>query len=80
MSNSCLRVLGRVLARGGVGVAGLLSGAPLYLHDRRTEAVEGDPLGVEDFATHRISLDEAPAAYETFQKKEDGCIKVVLKP
>ena len=25
-------------------------------------------------------LDEAPAMYEMFQKKEDGCIKVVLKP
>ena len=39
-----------------------------------------DPLGVETFATHRLSLDEAPAAYETFQKKEDGMVKVVLKP
>ena len=26
------------------------------------------------------SLDDGPALYETFQKKEDGCIKVVLKP
>jgi threonine dehydrogenase-like Zn-dependent dehydrogenase len=39
-----------------------------------------DPLGVETFATHRLSLDDAPAAYETFQKKEDGMIKVVLTP
>jgi threonine dehydrogenase-like Zn-dependent dehydrogenase len=30
--------------------------------------------------THRIPLDDAPAAYEIFQKKEDGCIKVVLQP
>ena len=41
---------------------------------------DDDPLGVEDFATHRLSLDEAPGAYETFQKKEDGMVKVVLKP
>ncbi len=41
---------------------------------------DADPLGVETFATHRLSLDEAPAAYETFQKKEDGMVKVVLKP
>jgi threonine dehydrogenase-like Zn-dependent dehydrogenase len=41
---------------------------------------DDDPLGVEDFATHRLSLGEAPAAYETFQKKEDGMVKVVLKP
>ncbi|MBD8537291.1 glutathione-dependent formaldehyde dehydrogenase, partial [Plantibacter sp. CFBP 13570] len=39
-----------------------------------------DPLGVLDLATHRVPLAEAPAMYETFQKKEDGCIKVVLKP
>lgn len=39
-----------------------------------------DPLGVDDFATHRVPLDEAPRAYEMFQKKEDGAIKVVLAP
>ncbi|QEE60677.1 zinc-binding dehydrogenase [Salinibacterium sp. dk2585] len=39
-----------------------------------------DPLGVMDLATHVVPLQEAPALYETFQKKEDGCIKVVLKP
>jgi threonine dehydrogenase-like Zn-dependent dehydrogenase len=41
---------------------------------------EDDPLGTEDFATHRLPLDEAPAAYEMFQQKEDGAIKVVLQP
>jgi threonine dehydrogenase-like Zn-dependent dehydrogenase len=30
--------------------------------------------------THTGGLDEAPALYEKFQKKQDGCIKVVLKP
>ncbi|ALU38790.1 glutathione-dependent formaldehyde dehydrogenase [Kocuria flava] len=39
-----------------------------------------DPLGVLDLATHRVPLERAPEMYETFQKKEDGCIKVVLKP
>jgi threonine dehydrogenase-like Zn-dependent dehydrogenase len=38
------------------------------------------PLGVENFATHRLSLNDAPGAYETFQKKQDGMIKVVLTP
>jgi threonine dehydrogenase-like Zn-dependent dehydrogenase len=41
---------------------------------------DGDPLGVEDFASHRFPLDEAPHAYEIFQKKEDGAFKVVLQP
>ncbi len=39
-----------------------------------------DPLGVDDFATHRLPLDAAPEAYEKFQKKEDGHIKILLQP
>ncbi|MDX6374945.1 MAG: hypothetical protein QOD98_3933 [Nocardioidaceae bacterium] len=39
-----------------------------------------DVLGVESFATHHLSLDEAPDAYETFQKKQDGAIKIVFRP
>lgn len=39
-----------------------------------------DPLGVENFATHRLPLAEAPGAYETFQKKQHGMVKVVLTP
>lgn len=42
--------------------------------------IDGDPLGVDDFATHRLPLVDAPVAYEKFQKKEDGMIKVVLTP
>src|SRR5215217_653437 len=42
--------------------------------------MDGDPLGAEDLATHRLPLDEAPRAYEMFQKKQDGAIKVVLQP
>jgi threonine dehydrogenase-like Zn-dependent dehydrogenase len=30
--------------------------------------------------THKVSLDDAPRMYKTFRDKEDGCIKVVLKP
>ncbi|MCU1592891.1 MAG: Alcohol dehydrogenase GroES domain protein [Frankiales bacterium] len=41
---------------------------------------DGDPLGLEDFATHRVPLEQAPEAYEMFQKKQDGCFKVVLTP
>jgi threonine dehydrogenase-like Zn-dependent dehydrogenase len=41
---------------------------------------DSDPLGTEDFVTHSLPLDEAPAAYELFQQKEDGAIKVVFKP
>src|SRR5256885_12540337 len=40
----------------------------------------GDPLGTDDFATHRVPLDQAPEAYEMFQKKQDGAVKVLLQP
>ena len=41
--------------------------------------LDGDPLGAEVFATHHLPLDDAPEAYERFQKKEDGYVKVVLQ-
>jgi threonine dehydrogenase-like Zn-dependent dehydrogenase len=41
---------------------------------------DGDPLGVDDFATHRLPLTEAPKAYEMFQKKQDGAVKVIFQP
>jgi threonine dehydrogenase-like Zn-dependent dehydrogenase len=43
-------------------------------------AGDDDPLGVADLRTHRMPLARAPQAYEMFQKKEDGCVKVVLAP
>jgi threonine dehydrogenase-like Zn-dependent dehydrogenase len=42
--------------------------------------MDGDPLGVEGFASHRVPLDQAPEAYAKFQAKEDGFFKVVLSP
>jgi threonine dehydrogenase-like Zn-dependent dehydrogenase len=46
---------------------------PLVLDD-------ADPLGTESLATHHLPLDQAPHGYEIFQKKQDGCQKVVLRP
>jgi threonine dehydrogenase-like Zn-dependent dehydrogenase len=42
--------------------------------------VDGDPLGVEQFHTHQLPLDQAPDGYDMFQKKRDGAVKVLLKP
>ncbi|MEU0072255.1 alcohol dehydrogenase catalytic domain-containing protein [Streptomyces sp. NPDC006332] len=39
-----------------------------------------DPLGVDDFATHKVPLTDAPRAYEMFQKKEQGAVKVLMTP
>jgi threonine dehydrogenase-like Zn-dependent dehydrogenase len=41
---------------------------------------DADPLGVLDLTTHKVPLAEAPEAYEIFQKKEDGAIKILLEP
>jgi threonine dehydrogenase-like Zn-dependent dehydrogenase len=48
--------------------------APLL---QKIEAGEIDPSFV---ITHRLPLDAAPEAYKTFRNKQDGCIKVVMKP
>jgi threonine dehydrogenase-like Zn-dependent dehydrogenase len=44
---------------------------------RRIEAAEIDPSFV---ITHTVPLERGPEMYRTFRDKEDGCIKVVLKP
>jgi threonine dehydrogenase-like Zn-dependent dehydrogenase len=41
---------------------------------------DDDPLGTETFATHHVPLEDAPDAYEKFQKKEEGTFKVLFKP
>ena len=48
--------------------------APLL---QKVENGEIDPSFV---ITHRIPLEAAPEAYEKFRKKEDDCIKVLIKP
>lgn len=39
-----------------------------------------DPLGVDDFATHRVPLEQAPEAYANFREKKDGAVKVLIQP
>jgi threonine dehydrogenase-like Zn-dependent dehydrogenase len=41
---------------------------------------EDDVLGVDDFATHHLPLEDAPGAYASFQAKDDGMFKVVFQP
>jgi threonine dehydrogenase-like Zn-dependent dehydrogenase len=41
---------------------------------------EGDPLGVDDFATHRVPLEQAADAYADFREKKNGTVKVLLQP
>ena len=41
---------------------------------------DADPLGVDDFATHTLALDDAPYAYDIFQRKAEGAVKIILRP
>ena len=41
---------------------------------------DADPLGTEQFVTHRLPLAEAPEAYAKFRDKQDEMIKVVFTP
>jgi threonine dehydrogenase-like Zn-dependent dehydrogenase len=44
---------------------------------KRIEKGQIDPSFV---ITHTVSLEEGPEMYKTFRDKQDGCIKVVMKP
>jgi threonine dehydrogenase-like Zn-dependent dehydrogenase len=39
-----------------------------------------DPLGIDDLTTHVLPLSQAPRAYEMFQKKENGAVKILFRP
>jgi threonine dehydrogenase-like Zn-dependent dehydrogenase len=47
---------------------------PLY------ERIRNGDIDPSFVVTHRLPLDVAPDAYETFKHKQDECVKVVLKP
>jgi threonine dehydrogenase-like Zn-dependent dehydrogenase len=51
-----------------------------WVDDLMPLLTDEDPLGVHDLVTHRVPLSDAPKAYEQFQQKTDGTIKVVLEP
>jgi threonine dehydrogenase-like Zn-dependent dehydrogenase len=44
------------------------------------ERIENGEIDPSFVITHRIGLDEVPAAYRTFRDKEDECVKVVIDP
>lgn len=49
-------------------------------HHQLLPMIESGEIDPSFVITHTIPLNDAPAAYKTSQAKEDGCIKVVLKP
>jgi glutathione-independent formaldehyde dehydrogenase len=51
-----------------------ICGTDLHFYEGRMRGLEGAIIG------HRLSLDEAPGAFAKFDAREDGYIKVILKP
>jgi threonine dehydrogenase-like Zn-dependent dehydrogenase len=51
-----------------------------WVDDLMPLLMDGDPLGMDTFATHHLPLTEAPMAYDMFQKKADGAVKILLQP
>jgi len=55
--------------------------APAHKHiDKLLEYVVEGRVKLDDIITHRLPLSEISHAYDIFDKKEDGCVKVVLDP
>lgn len=55
--------------------------APAHKHiDLLMSHVSEGRVRLDDIITHRLPLSEAPHGYDIFRNKEDGCVKVVLKP
>lgn len=48
--------------------------------DQLIGIVESGKVKLEDIITHTVSLDEADKMYDVFNKKQDNCVKVVLRP
>jgi threonine dehydrogenase-like Zn-dependent dehydrogenase len=51
-----------------------------WVDDLMPLLLDGDPLGVDGFASHHLPLEQAPEAYAKFQKKQDGFVKALLRP
>lgn len=55
--------------------------APAQKHiDKLLEYVVQGKVKLDDIITHRLPLSEIAHAYDIFNKREDGCVKVVLDP
>src|SRR5690606_5902722 len=63
------------------GVSLRMGQAPAHYYiDRLLALVSDKKIQADDIITHRLPLQEAPHAYRIFNRKEDGCVKVVLTP
>lgn len=70
--------LGQIFDKGITLKAGQCNVHPII--DKLLDYVVTGKITLDDVITHRLSLDEVSKGYEIFDKKEDGCVKVVLDP
>ena len=55
--------------------------APAHTYiDELSRWVEDGKIKLDDIITHRLPLSQAAHAYDIFNKKQDNCVKVILKP
>lgn len=60
-----------------------LRGGQALVHkyiDHLIHLVETQKVTLEDIITHKVPLQDAARMYDLFNKREDNCVKVVLKP
>ncbi len=63
------------------GVTLKMGQAPIQRYvDELLTLVDSKQVILDDVITHTLPLDQAAHAYDIFNKKEDNCLKVVLKP
>jgi len=70
--------LGQIFDKGITLKAGQAPVHPII--DQLMKYVENGDVVLDDIITHRLSLDEVAKGYEIFDKKKDGCVKVILDP
>jgi threonine dehydrogenase-like Zn-dependent dehydrogenase len=55
--------------------------APVHTYiDELMDLIVNRRLRADDVISHRLPLEQAPYAYQIFNRKEDDCVKVVLRP
>ena len=63
------------------GITIQLGQAPVQNYiDQLLQLVTEEKVVLEDIVSHQLPLTEASHAYDIFKKKEDNCVKVILKP
>lgn len=63
------------------GISLKMGQAPVHaVIDRLLEYVIAGRVRLDDVISHRLPLEDGPRAYELFCKKQDDCVKVVLRP